>query len=91
MLQQKRMFKILGRVPKTNGSSYLMRVGTGWGNRDNSINIKLDAWPVSGELHLREMDEEELRKMQRPPDAVPPAMAGRDAPQASASVNTPPF
>lgn len=86
MLQQKRMFKILGRVPKANGASYLMRVGTGWGNRDNSINIKLDALPVSGELHLREMDEEEMRKIQRPD-------TGREVPHAvsAASADAPAF
>jgi hypothetical protein len=81
VLQQKRMFKILGRVPKTGGSSYLMRVGTGWANRDNSINIKLDAYPLSGELHLREMDEEELRKIQRPET---PAFTGREVPASAA-------
>ncbi len=62
-MQQKRTFKVFGLCPKASGNgSYFMRVGTGWLNRDNSINLKIDAFPKSGELQIREMDEEDLRK-----------------------------
>jgi hypothetical protein len=60
---QKRTFKVFGLCPKASGTgSYFMRLGTGWLNRDNSINLKIDAFPKSGELQIREMDEDDLRK-----------------------------
>ena len=31
------------------------RVGTGFINKDNSINVYLDALPVSGALHIRDI------------------------------------
>jgi hypothetical protein len=33
------------------------RVGSAWINRDQSINIQLDALPVNGKLHVREPRE----------------------------------
>ena len=35
------------------------RIGTGFVNRDGSINIVLDALPVSGKLHLRDLEPKE--------------------------------
>ena len=32
------------------------RIGTGFVNRDASLNIFLDALPVSGKLHIRDAD-----------------------------------
>ncbi len=40
------------------------RIGTAWINRDQSINIQLDAFPVNGKLHVREPSE-------RPPEGQP--------------------
>lgn len=34
----------------------LRRIGTGFVNRDGSQSIVLDALPVSGRLHVRELD-----------------------------------
>ncbi|MHB8417000.1 MAG: hypothetical protein ACYDCL_02920 [Myxococcales bacterium] len=34
--------------------SFWWRIGTAWINRDQSINIQLDAFPVNGKLHVRE-------------------------------------
>lgn len=36
-----------------------VRVGTGWVNRDGSINVRLDALPVNGQLHIRDHEERE--------------------------------
>ena len=44
--------------------SFWSRVGTAWVNRDQSINIQLDALPVNGKLHVRE-------GVERPPDEKP--------------------
>jgi hypothetical protein len=62
MQMQKRMFKVMTRVEKKGGGGYWMRVGTGFENKDLSFNILLDAMPKSFELHMRELDEEDLRK-----------------------------
>ncbi len=37
--------------------SFWARVGSAWINRDQSINIQLDALPVNGKLHVREPQE----------------------------------
>jgi hypothetical protein len=37
--------------------SFWWRIGTAWINRDLSINIQLDAFPVNGKLHVREASE----------------------------------
>ncbi len=33
------------------------KIGSAWINRDQSINIQLDALPVNGKLHVREPSE----------------------------------
>jgi hypothetical protein len=37
--------------------SFWARIGSAWINRDQSINIQLDALPVNGKLHVREPSE----------------------------------
>ncbi len=37
--------------------SFWQRIGSAWVNRDQSINIQLDALPVNGKLHVREPSE----------------------------------
>ncbi|MEZ4403904.1 MAG: hypothetical protein R3B06_28025 [Kofleriaceae bacterium] len=55
------MFKVLCPVERKDGSTYWMRVGTGFPNKDQSINLYLDALPANQKLQLREMDEEDLQ------------------------------
>ena len=38
------------------------RIGAAFENNDGSINIKLDALPVNGEIHVREEDDEDRRR-----------------------------
>jgi hypothetical protein len=59
---QKRMFKVISPIERKDGSTYWMRVGTGFANKDDSINIYLDAMPKDMKLQLRELTEEELRE-----------------------------
>src|SRR5262245_26926533 len=59
---QKRMFKVICPIEKRGGGTYWMRMGTGFTNKDDSINIYLDALPKNFQLQLREMDEEDLRR-----------------------------
>ena len=62
----KKQYKILITVPKKGGGTYWMRVGAGFTNRDNSINLVIDAMPAPQEqcykLQLRELDAEDLRR-----------------------------
>lgn len=62
MLQQKKMFKVLSAIDKRDGGTFWMRVGSGYTNRDNSVNIYLDVIPKTFQLQLRELDEEDLRR-----------------------------
>lgn len=91
MSQQKRMFKVLGIVPKHSNpkETAWVRVGTGFVNRDNSINIYLDAMPRSFELQLREFEEGELTK--RDPNAPMPVPFTRTTPASPALADSTPF
>jgi hypothetical protein len=33
------------------------KIGVAWMNRDGSMNLKLDAFPVNGKLHVRESND----------------------------------
>ena len=56
------MFKVLSAIDKRDGGTFWMRVGSGYTNRDNSVNIYLDVFPKTFQLQLRELDEEDLRR-----------------------------
>ena len=77
MLQQKKMFKVLAMTPKKDGGTIWTRVGTGFTNRDQSVNIYLELMPKNFELQLRELDEDDLKKRDstdaRPFTPRPPA------------------
>ena len=85
---QKRMFKVLSPIDKRNGSTYWLRCGTAFTNKDDSINIYLDAMPKEWRFTLRELDEEDLRRREprtndggMPP--MPPMPLGPDLPPQS--------
>ena len=59
---QKRMFKVICPIERKDGTTYWMRVGTGFTNKDDSINLYLDAMPKDMKLQIRELTEEELRE-----------------------------
>ena len=42
-------------IDKESGPSVWLRVGTAFENRDQSWNIILDATPVNGKLHMRDI------------------------------------
>ena len=69
MFQQKRMFKVISPIEKRDGGKFWLRCGVAYVNKDNSINVYLDAMPLvppkDGQgitLQLRELTEEELRE-----------------------------
>lgn len=59
---EKRTFKVMAPIAKHDGGHWWMRCGTGYMNRDNSINIYLDAMTREMKFTLRELDEEDLRR-----------------------------
>ncbi len=59
----KKMFKVISPIQNAKGETlYWMRLGSAFTNRDDSLNIYLDALPKSFQLQLRELDEEDLRR-----------------------------
>jgi len=73
---EKRMFKVLSPIEKRSGGKYWMRMGSAFTNKDNSINVYLDAIPKGPDwtFQLRELDEEDLRK--RDSRSPGPSIAG---------------
>lgn len=59
---QKRTFKVLAAIPKREGGHWWMRCGNGHTNKDDSINVYLDAVPRDLKFTLRELDDEDLRR-----------------------------
>lgn len=65
---QKRMFKVICPMEGRDGANtWWMRCGTGFTNKDDSINIYLNALPLQMKdgqvkLQIRELTEEELRQ-----------------------------
>jgi hypothetical protein len=57
----KKMFKILCPIERKDGSTHWMRVGTGFPNRDDSVNLYLDVLPANQKLQLRELDAEDMK------------------------------
>jgi hypothetical protein len=68
MTNGKKMYKVLSPMEKKGGGTYWMRIGTGYTNRDDSLNLYLDAMPPTNaksnryELQIRELTDEDLRK-----------------------------
>jgi len=68
VFQDKRMYKVISPVEKDGGGTFWLRCGSAFVNKDNSINVYLDALPLRtkpGEgvkLQLREYTDEELRE-----------------------------
>ena len=46
--------KIVYVIAKRNNKSYWNRIGVAFVNSDGSLNVRLEAVPVSGELHIRD-------------------------------------
>ncbi len=42
-----------------DGRKFWVRIGTAFVNRDSSLNVRLDATPTNGQLHIRDSDPSE--------------------------------
>jgi hypothetical protein len=54
--------KIAYVVTQRGANKYWTRVGVAFVNRDGSFNVKLDAIPVTGEIHVRDYVPREDRE-----------------------------
>lgn len=81
---QKRTFKVLAPIAKQNGGHFWMRCGTAHTNKDDSINIYLDAVPKDLKFTLRELDADDLRKIEE-------ARAAASGRQPALPTDAPPF
>lgn len=68
--------KIAYAVTERNGRSFWNRIGIAFLNKDGSINVKLEAIPVTGQLQLRDWE---------PRDDAPTARGGASASSGGAS------
>jgi hypothetical protein len=86
----KRQFKLLAIIPKRDGGTYWMRCGSAFMNKDDSINIYLDALPKGGEwkFQLRELEEEDLKRRETGRSVLPPSL---ESPGASGGEHAVPF
>lgn len=46
--------KIVYMISERNGKSFWTRIGVAFVNSDGSLNVKLEAMPISGEMHIRD-------------------------------------
>ena len=58
--------KIVYAVIERSGRKHWLRIGIAFVNRDGSLNVRLDAVPLTGQLHIRDDSG-------RPPTAEPVA------------------
>jgi hypothetical protein len=64
-MERSKMKKVLCPVEAKNGKTYWMRIGTGFDNKDGSMNVYLDAYPANGKLQIREYDDDYKPKNNR--------------------------
>lgn len=56
-----RRYKVVYTIVENRERKFWLRVGVGFENRDGSWNIRLDAVPVNGTLHMRDPDPADQR------------------------------
>jgi hypothetical protein len=68
------MYKVIAPIEKKDGRTFWLDVGRGFPNKDDSINVYLDACPKEMKFQIREMTEEDFKHRERAHD-TPPANA----------------
>lgn len=61
-MSERKVYKVVAPIEKRGGGQFWLRCGSAMVNRDNSINVYLDAMPKDLKFTLRELDEEDLRR-----------------------------
>jgi hypothetical protein len=71
---RRRVLKVFTVVEKENSPRGIwLEIGVGSTNRDGSISAKLDCLPVSGSIHIREVEPRGGDNPRRAPNNPPPA------------------
>lgn len=85
---EKQMYKVITPIEKRGGGHYWMRLGSAYRNKDNSINVYLDAIPKGPNLQfqLRELDEEDLRRREAYASSHPSSSSSSSSPSAQDSI-----
>lgn len=65
-------------ITERANKKYWNRIGAAFENSDGSWNIKLDAFPVSGQLHIREPNDDDRAAPDSAPDHDPPPPPRRE-------------
>jgi len=58
-VKEMKNMKVAYTVTERNGRSFWNRIGVAFTNRDGSLNVKLEAVPVSGQLQIRDWEPRE--------------------------------
>ena len=53
-------------IQETEEKNYWIKIGVAFVNRDQSLNVKLNALPIDGKLHIREAKLPEIPKDELP-------------------------
>lgn len=61
-MNEKQMFKVISPAKGKDDKTYWTRVGSAFRNKDDSINVYLDAFPKSFEFQIRELTEEDRQR-----------------------------
>jgi hypothetical protein len=86
VLPNKKMFKVMCPIERKDGSTFWMRVGSAFPNKDDSVNVYLDVLPANQKLQLRELTEDDLRERDQRRGARPTSEAPRPMPAATDSL-----
>lgn len=73
-------WKVVYTVVERNNRNLWLRIGTAFVNRDGSLNVRLDALPVNGTLHVRDSEPKDAEPAETVPlRPVPHASAANQA------------
>lgn len=62
MNNRKAVYTIIKREGKEN---FWQRIGAAFVNKDGSLNVKLNSFPLNGELHIRDEKEKEKNQVKK--------------------------
>lgn len=70
--------KVVYTITERSGRSFWTRIGAAFTNRDGSLNVRLDATPVNGQLQIREWEPRDDMLARAPRDSGNGARARAD-------------
>jgi hypothetical protein len=87
------MFKVIVPMERREGGHFWMRLGSAFTNKDDSINVYLDALPLAGKdgkvkLQIRELTEEDLRERENKRSAFDVSRASLSQPTSAIADST---